>query len=316
MNEFDALSNRGTQACEIQCLRSFQNIGHSILLVSKIRKEYGSPKSSPSTRCNSATRRTSDRRSTPTIRVENDSSKRFHRLLKLWKMHRMSCEPISDEERKCLSGIIFEQMPSQRVHVVTMERLYHPDLLQKFVTGEATSLMQERDHHISRQEFMALHGTRWEQAQFIREKGLNPDFGHLGRGTWLGQNALSAHSYAAKGPGPIQSNGGHLFVLFVVACIPDSAAGDMERSFGVWRIMSGPRMHAAYMITYSAPLDVRAKQPFPSPRMNRSYELRIAENGAFSPPSCTTSPMEKLHSDIPKSPSAMSQDVGCTLPWK
>lgn len=262
--------------------------------------------------------RTSKRRRTSKIRVEDDVSKRFRKLLKLWRLH-LSCEPISAEEKQCLSGIIFDQMPSQRVNIVTMERLHQPDLLQTLVAREVCPLNEESNHQRSHRELMALHGTRWEHAQSILERGLNPDLGHLGKGTWLGQNALSAHSYAAKGPGPKQNDGSHLFVLFVVACVPDSSAGDMERSFGVWRIMSARRMRVAYMIKYTAPLDLRVKQYAPQPRMNKSYDLRIAGQEAVSPqvfPTLLVSQMDRSVSEAPRAPSKMSQELKCKLPFK
>lgn len=129
-------------------------------------------------------------------------------------------------------------------------------------------------------EFMLLHGTRWEYAPLIEENGLDPNCGHLTKGTWLGGLAEKAHSYAIKGPGPQQADGTRLFALFAVACVPNISDGDGERSFGVWRIQDSSRMCPAYAIVYSAPMNIRGKQA-PEPRMNK---LTIARLRSASPP--------------------------------
>lgn len=164
-------------------------------------------------------------------------------------------------------------MPSDTVNIVSVQRLEHPELLRTFCREEQESLAREREKQRNHKEFMFLHGTRWENVSSVRENGLDPDCGHLGRGIWLGQNAEAVHTYAAKGPGPEQADGRRLFAMFVAACLPSHFEGDEERSFGVWRIMSGCRMYPAYLVIYAAPLDVRVKRPFPSPRMNRSVQI-------------------------------------------
>lgn len=118
-----------------------------------------------------------------------------------------------------------------------------------------------------------LHGTGWDTVQAISSNGLDPGCGHASRGSWLGRNAESCHTYAAKGPGPEQEDRRRLFAIFAVACVPNHNEGDEERSFGVWRMMSRDRMCPAYLMIYSAPLDVRAKRVYPLPRMNHSAQL-------------------------------------------
>mmetsp|Transcript_7698 Transcript_7698/g.12514 ORF Transcript_7698/g.12514 Transcript_7698/m.12514 type:complete len:710 (+) Transcript_7698:1-2130(+) len=152
-------------------------------------------------------------------------------------------------------------------------RLLQSELLHEFVEEESRSLDLEYRGLRKHKEFLLLHGTRWETVPLVCSQGLNPDCGHLGRGTWLGQNAEAVHTYATKGPGPEHEDGTRLFAMFIVACIPNHNDGDAERSFGVWRMMSKSRMYPAYFVVYSAPLDVRTKQDFPSPRMNRSAHL-------------------------------------------
>merc|ERR1740139_247239 len=136
-------------------------------------------------------------------------------------------------------------------------------------------MAREQTDRRKHKQFMLLHGTRWESVPSIRRKGLDPECGHLSKGVWLGGNAEAAHSYAVKGPGPELEDGNRLFAIFAVACVPNLLDGDEERSFGVWRIMSGNRMYPAYLILYSAPMDIRGKKAPPTPRMNRAVELRL-----------------------------------------
>jgi hypothetical protein len=217
-------------------------------------------------------------------------------LLELWKSTRRSLQPLADQESALLSQIFYESMPPDRATIQSMERLYQPELLLKFCKEESASLQREQTLQKKHKEFMMLHGTRWDTVKLVCAESLDPDCGHLGRGSWLGQNAGACHIYAAKGPGPEQEDGTRLFAIFVVACLPNSNEGDGERSFGVWRIMSSRRMYPAYLIIYSAPMDVRVKQPFPSPRMNRSAMLLRHSNELA--PSCSETPVPK----VPKSP--------------
>eukprot|EP00930_Biecheleria_cincta_P070818 TRINITY_DN5841_c0_g1_i2.p1 TRINITY_DN5841_c0_g1~~TRINITY_DN5841_c0_g1_i2.p1 ORF type:complete len:905 (-),score=153.64 TRINITY_DN5841_c0_g1_i2:86-2800(-) len=194
-------------------------------------------------------------------------------LLDLWKAKRCDAESISQEEKQALADVIFSTMPQGRVKIVRMERIQQCDLLGKFCEEERASQLREREQQKKHKEFMLLHGTRWEIVPVICAAGLDPDCGHLSKGIWLGQSAESAHSYAAKGPGPDLGPGRMLFAMFAVAACPNHAEGDEERSFGVWRIMAGSRIYPAYLVVYSAPLDVRVRRPYPSPRMNRSVEM-------------------------------------------
>lgn len=196
-------------------------------------------------------------------------------LLELWKTKRSAAESICQEEKQALSDVIFSTMPQGRVKIVRMERIQHHDLLGCFCEEERASQLREREQQKKHKEFMLLHGTRWEIVPMICAAGLDPDCGHLSKGIWLGQNAESAHSYAAKGPGPDLAPGRMLFAMFAVAACPNHAEGDEERSFGVWRIMAGSRIYPAYLVVYSAPLDVRLRRPYPSPRMNRSVEMLL-----------------------------------------
>eukprot|EP00931_Biecheleriopsis_adriatica_P078298 TRINITY_DN5175_c0_g1_i2.p1 TRINITY_DN5175_c0_g1~~TRINITY_DN5175_c0_g1_i2.p1 ORF type:complete len:1085 (-),score=148.98 TRINITY_DN5175_c0_g1_i2:88-3342(-) len=204
------------------------------------------------------------------------------KLLELWKAHRHSDQALSLDERQSIEGVLFETMPPDRVKVVTVSRVEQPDLLRKFCEEEEESLARERNHQKKHKEFMLLHGTRWENAESICANGLDPECGHLGRGSWLGQNAEAAHSYAAKGPGPEQEDGLRLFTLFGVACLPNQIAGDGERSFGVWRMMSRTRMYPAYQVVYMAPMDIRGRRPVVSPRMNRSVEVLLQRRQSLS----------------------------------
>eukprot|EP00930_Biecheleria_cincta_P070819 TRINITY_DN5841_c0_g2_i1.p1 TRINITY_DN5841_c0_g2~~TRINITY_DN5841_c0_g2_i1.p1 ORF type:complete len:489 (-),score=72.88 TRINITY_DN5841_c0_g2_i1:156-1622(-) len=196
-------------------------------------------------------------------------------LLELWRGKRSATESICQEEKQALTDVIFATMPQGRVKIISMERIQQRDLLGSFCEEERSSQLRERDQHKKHKEFMLLHGTRWEIAPIICTAGLDPDCGHLSKGIWLGQSAESAHSYAAKGPGPELEPGRMLFTMLAVAVCPNRADGDEERSFGVWRIMARTRMYPAYLVVYSAPLDVRARRPSPSPRMNKSVEMLL-----------------------------------------
>jgi len=195
-------------------------------------------------------------------------------LLELWKERRNSSEALRQEERQCIEGILFKSMPADRVKIVDIRRLPPSELLNKFCQEEQESLDRQQNQHRKHKEFMLLHGTRWEYAPLIEENGLDPNCGHLSTGTWLGGLAEKAHSYAIKGPGPAQDDGTRLFALFAVACVPNTHDGDDERSFGVWRIQSGKRMCPAYAIVYSAPMNIKGKQP-PEPRMNKLTMARL-----------------------------------------
>lgn len=169
---------------------------------------------------------------------------------------------ISAEETDLITDILFETMPADKVKIVRIDRMMQPELIGNFCKEEVNSIARERENQKKHKEFMMLHGTRWENVPLICSMGLDPDCGHLTPGTWLGQNAESAHSYAAKGPGPGPFHDGHrLFAMFVVAALPSYADGDEERSFGVWRMMSGKRMCPAYLVIYSAPLNMRTRRP-------------------------------------------------------
>merc|ERR1712232_68647 len=172
-----------------------------------------------------------------------------------------------------LTRIFFSTMPSDRVKLIKMDRVEQSGILDKFCGEERRSLDKEREKKKVHKEFMMLHGTGWETVQAISTNGLDPGCGHASRGSWLGRNAESCHTYAAKGPGPEHEDGRRLFAMFAVACVPNHNEGDEERSFGVWRMMSRDRMCPAYLMIYSAPLDVRAKRVYPLPRMNHSAQL-------------------------------------------
>eukprot|EP00931_Biecheleriopsis_adriatica_P060715 TRINITY_DN36474_c0_g1_i1.p1 TRINITY_DN36474_c0_g1~~TRINITY_DN36474_c0_g1_i1.p1 ORF type:complete len:844 (+),score=127.66 TRINITY_DN36474_c0_g1_i1:27-2534(+) len=203
----------------------------------------------------------------------SDSQVPRAQLLEAWKVKRSSEDAICTDEKQALTNVIFATMPQSRVKIVRLDRIYQPDLLAKFCEEEQQSLLRERDQQRRHKQFMFLHGTRWELVPTICSNGLDPDCGHLSKGIWLGQNAEAAHSYAAKGPGPELENGRRYFAMFAVACMPNHGEGDEERSFGVWRVLSGSRMYPAYLIVYSAPLDVRVRRPYPSPRMNKSVQV-------------------------------------------
>eukprot|EP00930_Biecheleria_cincta_P039068 TRINITY_DN26870_c0_g1_i1.p1 TRINITY_DN26870_c0_g1~~TRINITY_DN26870_c0_g1_i1.p1 ORF type:complete len:606 (+),score=46.49 TRINITY_DN26870_c0_g1_i1:59-1876(+) len=194
------------------------------------------------------------------------------RLLLQWMDKRHDTDGLCQEEEDLVRGMFYETMPFDQAKLVRVDRTAQPELISEFCKEELESMARERENQRKHREFMFLHGTRWENVPLICSTGLDPDCGHLSKGSWLGQNAESAHSYAAKGPGPGPFHDGHrLFAMFVVACLPNYADGDEERSFGVWRIMSNKRMCPAYLIIYSAPLNMRAskrsksKSRLPSP---------------------------------------------------
>lgn len=196
-------------------------------------------------------------------------------LLELWKKKRSASEGICQEEKQALADVVFASMPQGRVKIVRMERIHQRDLLGSFCDEERSSQLREREQQKKHKQFMLLHGTRWEIVPMICTAGLDPDCGHLSKGIWLGQSAESAHSYAAKGPGPELGRGRMLFAMLAVTTCPNLAEGDEERSFGVWRIMARTRMYPAYLVVYSAPLDFRVRRPSPPPRMNRSVEMLL-----------------------------------------
>jgi len=214
----------------------------------------------------------------------------FAQLLELWESTRCSNQPVCEDERRCLASIFFETMPSELVNIISVDRVEQPVFENRFRAEKQGSPTRERTSPKKHKELMLLHGTRWDRAPLIRADGLDPDWGHLGRGIWLGQNAKAAHSYAAKGPGPEQEDGRRLFAMFAVACLPSNSEGDEERSFGVWRIMSRNRMYPAYLLVYSAPLDVRVRRPFPSPRMNHSVEVLLRRRSLLD---CVSATREK-----------------------
>eukprot|EP00931_Biecheleriopsis_adriatica_P098307 TRINITY_DN7224_c0_g1_i2.p1 TRINITY_DN7224_c0_g1~~TRINITY_DN7224_c0_g1_i2.p1 ORF type:complete len:732 (+),score=70.29 TRINITY_DN7224_c0_g1_i2:186-2381(+) len=178
-------------------------------------------------------------------------------LLEQWVSKRHSTEPLCKEERRIIHRIFFDTMNSDKAKIIRVDRVIQPELLNNFCREELESLARERENQKKHKELMLLHGTRWENVPLICAMGLDPDCGHLSKGSWLGQNAESAHSYASKGPGPQQQDAHRLFAMFVVACLPSCIDGDEERSFGVWRIMAHKRMCPAYLVIYSAPLDMR-----------------------------------------------------------
>lgn len=206
-------------------------------------------------------------------------------LLDLWKTKRHSSDPIDDKERQSLAAVLFETMPPETVKMVDVTRVTQPEMLHAFCKEESDSLVNEQSHTKKHKEFMFLHGTRWEFAPLICEKGLDPERGHLGKGSWLGQSAASAHTYAAKGPGPASElrDGHRLFAMFAVACVPNQSEGDDERSFGVWRIMCQKRMYPAYYIVYSAPMDILSRRLSPVPRMIKSHRSMQMVLGPGSP---------------------------------
>eukprot|EP00441_Pelagodinium_beii_P041046 CAMPEP_0197632690 /NCGR_PEP_ID=MMETSP1338-20131121/9314_1 /TAXON_ID=43686 ORGANISM="Pelagodinium beii, Strain RCC1491" /NCGR_SAMPLE_ID=MMETSP1338 /ASSEMBLY_ACC=CAM_ASM_000754 /LENGTH=632 /DNA_ID=CAMNT_0043204257 /DNA_START=108 /DNA_END=2006 /DNA_ORIENTATION=+ len=210
-------------------------------------------------------------------------------LLQLWKANRHSREALSDEERQCIEGVLFNSMPAERVKIVDVRRLPPSHLMHRFCQEEQESLDREQMQQRKHKEFMLLHGTRWEYAPLIEENGLDPTCGHLSTGTWLGGLAEKAHSYAIKGPGPEQEDGTRLFALFAVACVPNTHDGDDERSFGVWRIQSGHRMCPAYAIVYSAQMNIKGKQQPPEPRMNKLTMARLRS----ASPQCSDSSVEQ-----------------------
>eukprot|EP00930_Biecheleria_cincta_P043721 TRINITY_DN2_c3_g1_i1.p1 TRINITY_DN2_c3_g1~~TRINITY_DN2_c3_g1_i1.p1 ORF type:complete len:797 (+),score=84.88 TRINITY_DN2_c3_g1_i1:58-2448(+) len=199
-------------------------------------------------------------------------------LLVTWMCKRHMTGSISAEETDLVTDILFETMPADKVKILRIDRMMQPELISNFCKEELDSITRERENQKKHKEFMMLHGTRWENVPLICSMGLDPDCGHLTPGTWLGQNAESAHSYAAKGPGPGPFHDGHrLFAMFVVAALPSYADGDEERSFGVWRMMSRKRMCPAYLVIYSAPLTMRARRP------SRSASRAASPEGTSQP---------------------------------
>lgn len=196
------------------------------------------------------------------------------RLLLQWMNMRHATEGLCPEEEALVRDIFYETMPTDEVKLVKVDRTVQPELINEFCKEEVESMTRERENQKKHRELMFLHGTRWENVPLICSTGLDPHCGHLSKGSWLGQNAESAHSYAAKGPGPGPFHDGHrLFAMFLVACLPNYADGDEERSFGVWRIMSNKRMCPAYLIIYSAPLKMRASKRSKSKSRGVSPEL-------------------------------------------
>eukprot|EP00930_Biecheleria_cincta_P025488 TRINITY_DN18149_c0_g1_i1.p1 TRINITY_DN18149_c0_g1~~TRINITY_DN18149_c0_g1_i1.p1 ORF type:complete len:725 (-),score=106.91 TRINITY_DN18149_c0_g1_i1:286-2460(-) len=222
-------------------------------------------------------------------RSKKNQNNSLQELLQLWQGQRHSPEALSEEERQCIEGVVFNSMPADRVKIVSVRRLAPSVLLDRFCAEEQESLDGEQFRQRKHKEFMLLHGTRWEYAPLIEENGLDPNCGHLTKGTWLGGLAEKAHSYAIKGPGPQQADGTRLFALFAVACVPNIRDGDCERSFGVWRMQDSRRMCPAYAIVYSAPMNIKGSQP-PEPRMNKLTMARLR----------STSPQHKL--DLSPSP--------------
>lgn len=206
-------------------------------------------------------------------RKKHSKTSSLMELLDLWKTNRHSSDPIDEKERQSLAAVLFETMPPETVKMVDATRVTQPEMLHAFCKEESDSLLNEQSQTKKHQEFMFLHGTRWEFAPLICKKGLDPECGHLGKGSWLGQSAASAHTYAAKGPGPASElrDGHRLFAMFAVACVPNRSEGDGERSFGVWRIMRQKRMYPAYYIVYSAPMDIRSRRLSPVPHMLKSH---------------------------------------------
>ncbi|CAK9098843.1 unnamed protein product [Durusdinium trenchii] len=196
-------------------------------------------------------------------------------LLDLWKTtRRLEETAVGPQEKQRIEKVFFETMPSDKVKIVEVKRVMQPNLLNQFCKEEESSMAMHEGQLKTHKEFMLLHGTRWDYAPLIAENGLDPTCGHLAKGSWLGGIAEKAHSYASKGPGPETSEGDRLFALFVVAAVPDLMDGDDERSFGVWRMMSGKRMYPAYHVVYSAPMDIKRKKPLIEPRQNKATLLR------------------------------------------
>lgn len=190
-----------------------------------------------------------------------ESSSMSEQLLTAWMYKRHTTESLCAEEANLVKDIFFETMPSDKVKIIRIDRMMQPELINSFCREEVESIARERENQRRHKEFMFLHGTRWENVPLICSMGLDPDCGNLSKGSWLGQNAGSAHAYASKGPGPGPFHDGHkLFAMFVVACLPSYADGDEERSFGVWRIMSKKRMCPAYLVIYSAPQSMRVQR--------------------------------------------------------
>lgn len=210
-------------------------------------------------------------------------------LLTAWMNKRHTTERLSTEEADLVKEMFFETMPSDRAKLLRIDRMMQPELINCFCREEVESIARERENQRKHKEFMFLHGTRWENVPLICSMGLDPECGHLSKGSWLGMNAESAHTYAAKGPGPGPFEDGHrLYAMFVVACIPSHADGDEERSFGVWRIMSSKRMCPAYLVIYST---------LPSLRVQRQ-----AKHASRSPSPESPLPCREIHPSLAKKP--------------
>jgi len=241
------------------------------------------------------------------------------RLLDLWQRYRHTSLDIGEEEQHCIEDIVFDTMSSELVQIVSVERLYQAELVQKFCEKLKPSLTIRNSGELqpkktSRKQMLLLHGTRWENAPLICEDGLDPQRGYLSAGAWLGRHTLCAHTYAAKGPGPVQDDGRRLFAIFAIACLPSTSEGDEERSFGVWRIMGRDRMCPAYLIVYSAPMDVRGAMRSGSSPKRRSrgrspgvnstsytpqHALATDTAGSFAFQHCGGSPPPKCSLHLP-----------------
>ena len=214
----------------------------------------------------------------PSNTARQTAKQHLAELLDLWKNTRHSEETtVGQPEKQRIEKVFFETMPSDKVKIVEVKRVMQPALLSQFCREEQTSVNMHESQLKTHKEFMLLHGTRWDYAPKIAENGLDPTCGHLAKGSWLGGIAEKAHSYASKGPGPETAEGDRLFALFVVAAVPDLMDGDDERSFGVWRMMSGKRMYPAYHVIYSAPMDIKRKKPLIEPRQNKATLLKRGE---------------------------------------
>lgn len=214
----------------------------------------------------------------PSNTARQTAKQHLAELLDLWKTTRHSEETaVGPQEKQRIEKVFFETMPSDKVKIVEVKRNMQPALLSQFCREEQSSMNMHESQLKTHKEFMLLHGIRWDYAPLIAENGLDPCCGHLAKGSWLGGIAEKAHSYASKGPGPETTEGDRLFALFVVAAVPDLMDGDDERSFGVWRMMSGKRMYPAYHVIYSAPMDIKRKKPLIEPRQNKAALLKRGE---------------------------------------
>jgi len=221
-------------------------------------------------------------RSSSPEKTRSNAKQTLAQLLDLWKTTRQTQEPLSQQERQYVEKIFFETMDAKKVKIVDIKRNHRPKLLQQFCAEEESSMAMQEAGQKTHKQMMLMHGTRWDYAPLIAENGLDPDCGHLTKGSWLGGLAVKAHSYAAKGPGPQTADGDYTFALFMVAVVPDRLSGDDERSFGVWRIQSGKRMYPAYHIVYSTAADIRRNAPAIAPRMNKATLLKNGKDGGLN----------------------------------